>query len=211
MHVVSRYTAADAAGIIEPRGRAIALSVAFAAGALLLNMVPVIGVTGTLSLLTALSAACGAGWGSTRGHSWLYRSPLAATRWAFLLSAAGWLLALVAWYGGQDWPAMLPGVACGVWRGGGGCRLADCGGTVDAVWAQTRWRNAAERGRCHRGDAIGPTHCRGRAQRRVLRLRRAAGPVAARRADRAHQAAGECGVSESGRQMKRDGVSHPAW
>ena len=40
MHVVSRYTAADAAGIIEPRGRAIALSVAFAAGALLLNMVP---------------------------------------------------------------------------------------------------------------------------------------------------------------------------
>ncbi|HBT4845182.1 TPA: hypothetical protein MB347_004327, partial [Klebsiella variicola subsp. variicola] len=95
MHVVSRYTAADAAGIIEPRGRAIALSVAFAAGALLLNMVPVIGVTGTLSLLTALSAACGAGWGSTRGHSWLYRSPLAATRWAFLLSAAGWLLALV--------------------------------------------------------------------------------------------------------------------
>lgn len=44
---------------------------------------------------------------------WLYRSPLAATRWAFLLSAAGWLLALVAWYGGQDWPALLPGVACG--------------------------------------------------------------------------------------------------
>ncbi|HBW0869355.1 TPA: hypothetical protein MED84_004808, partial [Klebsiella variicola] len=96
MHVVSRYTAADAAGIIEPRGRAIALSVAFAAGALLLNMVPVIGVTGMLSLLTALIAAFGAGWGSTRGHSWLYRSPLAATRWAFLLSAAGWLLALVA-------------------------------------------------------------------------------------------------------------------
>lgn len=194
MHVVSRYTAADAAGIIEPRGRAIALSVAFAAGALLLNMVPVIGVTGMLSLLTALIAAFGAGWGSTRGHSWLYRSPLAATRWAFLLSAAGWLLALVAWYGGQDWPAMLPGVA----GGGGGCRLADCGGTVGAVWAQNRWRNAAERGRCHRGDAVGPTHRRGRAQRRVLRLRRAAGPVAARRADRAYQAAGECGVTESG-------------
>ncbi len=132
MHVVSRYTAADAAGIIEPRGRAIALSVAFAAGALLLNMVPVIGVTGTLSLLTALSAACGAGWGSTRGHSWLYRSPLAATRWAFLLSAAGWLLALVAWYGGQDWPAMLPGVACGgagaavAWRIAAG-RSMQCG------------------------------------------------------------------------------------
>ncbi|CAM3785228.1 hypothetical protein KLPN111888_19830 [Klebsiella pneumoniae] len=84
-----------------------------AAGALLLIMPPVIGVTGTLSLLTALIAAFGVGWGFTRGQSWLYRSPLAATRWAFLLSAAGWLLALVAWYGGQDWPALLPGVACG--------------------------------------------------------------------------------------------------
>ena len=138
MHVVSRYTAADAAGIIEPRGRAIALSVAFAAGALLLNMVPVIGVTGTLSLLTALSVACGAGWGFTRGQSWLYRSPLAATRWAFLLSAAGWLLALVAWYGGQDWPAMLPGVACGgagaavAWRIAAG-RSAQCGPRVDGA------------------------------------------------------------------------------
>ncbi len=106
MHVLHHHAAADAAGMIEPRGRAIALSVAFAAGVLLLNMVPVIGVTGMLSLLTALIAAFGAGWGSTRGHSWLYRSPLAATRWAFLLSAAGWLLALVAWYGGR--PALLP-------------------------------------------------------------------------------------------------------
>ena len=113
MHVVSRYTAAEAAATIDPRGRAIALSVVIAAGALLLIMPPVIGVTGTLSLLTALIAAFGVGWGFTRGQSWLYRSPLAATRWAFLLSAAGWLLALVAWYGGQDWPALLPGVACG--------------------------------------------------------------------------------------------------
>ena len=94
MHVVSRYTAAEAAATIDPRGRAIALSVVIAAGALLLIMPPV-------------------GWGFTRGQSRLYRSPLAATRWAFLLSAAGWLLALVAWYGGQDWPALLPGVACG--------------------------------------------------------------------------------------------------
>ncbi|HHL5917748.1 TPA: hypothetical protein ACQ8N1_003355, partial [Klebsiella pneumoniae] len=112
MHVVSRYTAAEAAATIDPRGRAIALSVVIAAGALLLIMPPVIGVTGTLSLLTALIAAFGVGRGFTRGQSWLYRSPLAATRWAFLLSAAGWLLALVAWYGGQDWPALLPGVAC---------------------------------------------------------------------------------------------------
>ncbi|WP_462200846.1 hypothetical protein [Klebsiella pneumoniae] len=54
MHVVSRYTAAEAAATIDPRGRAIALSVVIAAGALLLIMPPVIGVTGTLSLLTAL-------------------------------------------------------------------------------------------------------------------------------------------------------------
>ena len=96
MHVVSRYTAAEAAATIDPRGRAIALSVVIAAGALLLIMPPVIGVTGTLGLLTALIAAFGVGWGFTRGQSRLYRSPLAATRWAFLLSAAGWLLALVA-------------------------------------------------------------------------------------------------------------------
>ncbi|HHL3852450.1 hypothetical protein U4T44_08175 [Klebsiella pneumoniae] len=98
MHVVSRYTAAEAAATIDPRGRAIALSVVIAAGALLLIMPPVIGVTGTLSLLTALIAAFGVGWGFTRGQSWLYRSPLAATRWAFLLSAAGWLLALLTWH-----------------------------------------------------------------------------------------------------------------
>ena len=115
MHVVSRYTAAEAAATIDPRGRAIALSVVIAAGALLLIMPPVIGVTGTLSLLTALIAAFGVGWGFTRGQSWLYRSPLAATRWAFLLSAAGWLLALVAWYGGQD---------CRAWRAVGRERLS---------------------------------------------------------------------------------------
>ena len=57
MHVVSRYTAAEAASKIDPRGRAIALSVVIAAGALLLIMPPVIGVTGTLSLLTALIVA----------------------------------------------------------------------------------------------------------------------------------------------------------
>lgn len=75
MHVVSRYTAAEAAATIDPRGRAIALSVVIAAGALLLIMPPVIGVTGTLSLLTALIAAFGVGRGFTRGQSWLYRSP----------------------------------------------------------------------------------------------------------------------------------------
>ena len=113
MHVVSRYTAAEAAATIDPRGRAIALSVVIAAGALLFIMAPVIGASGTLGLLALLSAAFGAGWGFARAQPWLYRAPLTATRWAFLVSAAGWLLALVAWYGGQDWPALLPGVACG--------------------------------------------------------------------------------------------------
>lgn len=47
-------------------------------------------------------------------------------------AAAGWLLALVAWYGGQDWPAMLPDVACGgagaavAWRIAAG-RSMQCG------------------------------------------------------------------------------------
>ncbi len=126
MHVVSRYTAAEAAATIDPRGRAIALSVVIAAGALLLIMPPVIGVTGTLSLLTALIAAFGVGWGFTRGQSWLYRSPLAATRWAFLLSAAGWAVGA----GGLVWRAGLAGTAAGrgVRWGGSGCRLAHCGG-----------------------------------------------------------------------------------
>ncbi|MDE4771659.1 hypothetical protein PXW85_27105, partial [Klebsiella pneumoniae] len=51
-------------------------------------MPPVIGVTGTLSLLTALIAAFGVGWGFTRGQSWLYRSPLAANRAQFYLDVA---------------------------------------------------------------------------------------------------------------------------
>ncbi|HHS9538961.1 TPA: hypothetical protein ACTXCH_004941, partial [Klebsiella quasipneumoniae subsp. quasipneumoniae] len=110
MHVLHHHAAANAAGTIDPRGRAIALSVVFAAGALLFIMAPVIGASGTLGLLALLIAAFGAGWGFARAQPWLYRAPLTATRWAFLVSAAGWLLALVAWYGGQAWPALLPGV-----------------------------------------------------------------------------------------------------
>ena len=138
MHVLHHHAAADAAGTIDPRGRAIALSVLFAAGALLLIMAPVIGASGTLGLLALLIAAFGAGWGFARAQPWLYRAPLTATRWAFLVSAAGWLLALVAWYGGQDWSAMLPGVACGgagaavAWRIAAG-RSAQCGPRVDGA------------------------------------------------------------------------------
>ena len=113
MHVLHHHAAADAAGTIDPRGRAIALSVVFAAGALLFIMAPVIGASGTLGLLALLIAAFGAGWGFARAQPWLYRAPLTATRWAFLVSAAGWLLALVAWYGGQAWPSLLPGVMFG--------------------------------------------------------------------------------------------------
>ncbi|MBO2025753.1 hypothetical protein J4733_18140 [Klebsiella pneumoniae] len=43
----------------------------------------------------------------------LYRSP-AATRWAFLLSAAGWLLALVAGMAGRTGRH-----CCRAWRGAG--------------------------------------------------------------------------------------------
>ncbi|HHL0154467.1 TPA: hypothetical protein ACQZMC_000367, partial [Klebsiella quasipneumoniae subsp. quasipneumoniae] len=113
MHVLHHHAAADAAGTIDPRGRAIALSVVFAAGALLFIMAPIIGGSGTLGLLALLIAAFGAGWGFARAQPWLYRAPLTATRWAFLVSAAGWLLALVAWYGGQAWPSLLPGVTFG--------------------------------------------------------------------------------------------------
>ena len=83
MHVLHHHAAADAAGTIDPRGRAIALSVLFAAGALLLIMAPVIGASGTLGLLALLIAAFGAGWGFARAQPRLYRAPLAATRWAF--------------------------------------------------------------------------------------------------------------------------------
>ncbi|WP_446925240.1 hypothetical protein, partial [Klebsiella pneumoniae] len=113
MHVLHHHAVAKEGGTIDPRGRAIALSVVFAAGALLFIMAPVIGESGTLGLLALLIAAFGAGWGFARAQPWLYRAPLTATRWAFLVSAAGWLLALVAWYGGQAWPALLPGVTFG--------------------------------------------------------------------------------------------------
>ncbi|PDP94508.1 hypothetical protein CGQ19_23310, partial [Klebsiella quasipneumoniae] len=64
MHVLHHHAAADAAGTIDPRGRAIALSVVFAAGALLLIMAP--GYRGERHawvVLALLSAAFGAGWG----------------------------------------------------------------------------------------------------------------------------------------------------
>ena len=128
MRVLSHYTTADTAEMIDPRGRAIALSVVFAAGALLINMTPVIGIVGSLTLLALLIAAFGAGWGFARSLPWLYRAPLATMRWAFFLSATGWLLALVAWYGGQDWPGLLPGVAFG----GAGAATA---WRVSAGWA----------------------------------------------------------------------------
>ncbi len=138
MHVVSRYTAADAAGIIEPRGRAIALSVAFAAGALLLNMVPVIGVTGTLSLLTALNRRLRCRVGI---HTWAVPAlSLAPGGDALGLSAVGGRLAAGA--GGLVWRAGLVRHAAGrgVRRGGAAVawriaagRSAQCGPRVDGA------------------------------------------------------------------------------
>ncbi|SPX55109.1 Uncharacterised protein [Klebsiella pneumoniae] len=125
MYVVSRYTAAEAAATIDPRGRAIALSVVIAAGALLLIMPPVIGVTGTLGLLTALIAAFGSG-GDLHAdnpgfiaHPWRRRAgPFCCQR-----PAGCW----------RWWPGMAGRTGrhcCRAWRavGGSGCRLAHCGG-----------------------------------------------------------------------------------
>ncbi|QPG07940.1 hypothetical protein IUJ34_21495 [Klebsiella pneumoniae subsp. pneumoniae] len=75
-------------------------------------------MTGTLSLLTALIAAFSVGWGFTRGQSGFIAHP-AATRWAFLLSAAGWLLALVAGMAGRTGRH-----CCRAWRAVGRERLS---------------------------------------------------------------------------------------
>jgi hypothetical protein len=83
---------------------------------------------------------------------------LAATRWAFLLSAAGWLLALVAWYGGQDWPALLPGVACG---GAGAAVAWRIAAGRTALPGMRQRRHGAERSYRHRGDAADLAYCGG--------------------------------------------------
>ncbi len=67
MHVLHHHAAADAAGTIDPRGRAIALSVVFAAGSLLFIMAPLSGERHAGSA-GALIAAFGAGWGFARAQ-----------------------------------------------------------------------------------------------------------------------------------------------
>ncbi len=129
MHVLHHHAAADAAGTIDPRGRAIALSVVFAAGALLLIMAPVIGASGTLGLLALLSAAFGAGWGFARAQPGSIGRPGGD---ALGFPAVGGRLAAGA--GGVVWrrPA---GAAPrrDVRQRGGGCRLARCRGTGGTV------------------------------------------------------------------------------
>ncbi len=126
MHVVSRYTAAEAAATIDPRGRAIALSVVIAAGALLLIMPPVIG--GDRHAESADGADCGL-WRRVGIHT---RTILALSLTtggdALGLSAVSGRLAAGA--GGLVWRAGLAGTAAGrgVRWGGSGCRLAHCGG-----------------------------------------------------------------------------------
>lgn len=131
MHVLHHHAAADAAGTIDPRGRAIALSVVFAAGALLLIMAPVIGASGTLGLLALLSAAFGAGWGFARAQPRLYRAPPGGNALGF--PAVGGRLAAGA--GGVVWRPGLAGAAPrrDVRQRGGGCRLARCRGTGGTV------------------------------------------------------------------------------
>ncbi|MBO2029333.1 hypothetical protein J4734_14445 [Klebsiella pneumoniae] len=125
-------------------------------------------MTGTLSLLTALIAALASGGDSHADNPGFIAHP-AATRWAFLLSAAGWLLALVA-----VWRAGLAGTAAGrgVRWGGSGCR-----GALRRVGRRCRdagqRRHGAERSYRHRGDAA-DWHTAGRTPWRLLCLRRAA-------------------------------------
>lgn len=130
MHVLPHHAAADAAGTIDPRGRAIALSVVFAAGALLLIMAPVIGASGTLGLLALLIAAFGAGWGFARAAQALSGAPGGD---ALGFPAVGGRLAAGA--GGVVWRPGLAGAAPrrDVRQRGGGCRLARCRGTGGTV------------------------------------------------------------------------------
>ncbi len=67
MHVVSRYTAAEAAERSTPAAALSPLAWSSPPG-LAVNSCPRLSVTGTLSLLTALIAAFGVGWGFTRGR-----------------------------------------------------------------------------------------------------------------------------------------------
>ncbi len=130
MHVLHHHAAADAAGTIDPRGRAIALSVVFAAGALLLIMAPVIGASGTLGLLALLSAAFGAGWGFARAQPRLYRAP-----WRRRAGLSCCRRPAAAGAGGVVWRPGLAGAAPrrDVRQRGGGCRLARCRGTGGTV------------------------------------------------------------------------------
>ncbi len=126
MHVVSRYTAAEAAATIDPRGRAIALSVVIAAGASAVNHAP--GYRGDRHAESADGADCGL-WRRVGIHS---RTILALSLTpggdALGLSAVSGRLAAGA--GGLVWRAGLAGTAAGrgVRWGGSGCRLAHCGG-----------------------------------------------------------------------------------
>ncbi len=100
------------------------LSVVIAAGALLLIMPPVIGVTGHAELRRrALIAPLRSGGIHTRTIRFIAHP--GGDAGPFCCQRPARPLALVAWYGGQDWPALLPGVACG-----GAERLspAHCGG-----------------------------------------------------------------------------------
>ncbi|WP_035605764.1 hypothetical protein [Edwardsiella tarda] len=94
----------------DQRTQIIALSSVIAAGALLLDASAVLGVVGCLVLLLALMVAFTAGHLLTRWQPWPARYCLAIACYAFLLSAAGWLLLLIAWHGACDWLELVPGV-----------------------------------------------------------------------------------------------------
>ena len=116
---------AVATSCVEPRAQAIALSSLFAAGALLLSASAIIGAIASLALLLALAGAFAVGNTIARCRSWSACHRLLLSRYAFLLSAVGWLLTLIAWNGFFYWAALLPGTVVGAlgfgiaWRNSG--------------------------------------------------------------------------------------------
>lgn len=125
MSICLHPRAAVAPSCDEPRAQAIALSSLFAAGSLLLSVFAIIGAIASLALLLALLGAFAAGSAIARWQPWPACHRLLLSRCAFLLSAVGWLLTLIAWNGFYYWAALLPGTAVGAlglgiaWRNSG--------------------------------------------------------------------------------------------
>ncbi|CAI0774318.1 hypothetical protein [Serratia entomophila] len=113
---MSVYVNNGAMGAVEHSGTAasaIALSAPVAAGALLLKLENVLGIGVSLLLLLTVALAFIGGAALARWRPLQNGRALITLRYGFLLAAAGWLLTLLMLFGGQGWPALLPGIALG--------------------------------------------------------------------------------------------------